>query len=46
MAPKGKSTSPKVARQAGRLLADPKTPKKYRAPIASDLAQAQKKKGM
>lgn len=35
-----KQTSPEVASQAGRDLADPKTPKKDRAPIASALAQA------
>jgi hypothetical protein len=38
------STSKKVASQAGKDLRDPKTPKKDRAPIASDLAQAKKKK--
>jgi hypothetical protein len=40
-------TSKKVASQAGKDLRDPKTPKKDRAPIASDLRQAppkQKKK--
>ena len=38
------STSKKVASQAGKDLRDSKTPKKDRAPIASDLAQAKKKK--
>jgi hypothetical protein len=37
-------TSKRVASQAGKDLRDPKTPKKDRAPIASDLAQAKKKK--
>jgi hypothetical protein len=37
-------TSKKVASKAGADLRDPKTPKKDRAPIASDLAQAKKKK--
>ena len=32
------------ASQAGKDLRDPKTPKKDRAPIASDLSQARKKK--
>jgi hypothetical protein len=35
-----KQTSPEVASQAGRDLADPKTPKQDRGPIASALAQA------
>jgi hypothetical protein len=34
------TTSKKIASQAGRDLRDPKTPKKDRGPIASDLAQA------
>jgi hypothetical protein len=38
------STSKKVASQAGKDLRDKKTPKKDRGPIASDLAQAKKKK--
>jgi hypothetical protein len=37
-------TSKKTASQAGKDLRDPKTPKKDRGPIASDLAQAKKKK--
>lgn len=37
-------TSKKTASQAGKDLRDPKTPKKDRAPIASDLSQARKKK--
>jgi len=37
-------TSKKTASKAGKDLRDPKTPKKDRAPIASDLAQAQHKK--
>lgn len=36
-------TSKKVAKQAGKDLRNPKTPKKDRAPIASDLTQAKKK---
>jgi len=36
-------TSKRTASQAGRDLRDPKTPKKDRAPIASDLAQAPRK---
>ena len=32
-------TSKKTASQAGKDLRDPKTPKKDRAPIASDLSQ-------
>src|SRR5450756_1013361 len=36
-------TSKKTASQAGKDLRDPKTPKKDRAPIASDLSQARKK---
>jgi hypothetical protein len=39
------STSKKVASQAGKDLRNPKTPKVVRAPIASDLSQAKKKKG-
>jgi len=38
------ATSKKVASQAGKDLRDPKTPKKDRAPIASDLSQAKGKK--
>jgi hypothetical protein len=34
------ATSKKVAKQAGKDLRNPKTPKQDRAPIASDLAQA------
>jgi hypothetical protein len=34
------TTSKKTASQAGKDLRDPKTPKKDRGPIASDLAQA------
>jgi hypothetical protein len=37
-------TSKRTASQAGKDLRDPKTPKKDRAPIASDLAQAKNKK--
>jgi hypothetical protein len=37
-------TSPKVASQAGKDLANPKTPKADRAPIASALAQTGKGK--
>ena len=37
-------TSKKTASQAGKDLRDPKTSKKDRGPIASDLAQAKKKK--
>ena len=37
-------TSKKTASQAGKDLRDPKTAKKDRAPIASDLSQARKKK--
>ena len=37
-------TSNKTASQAGKDLRDPKTSKKDRGPIASDLAQAKKKK--
>lgn len=40
----GMPTSKKVASQAGKDLRDPKTPKKDRGPIASDLAQVKKKK--
>jgi len=39
-----KQTSPKVASQAGRELANPNTPKWMRSVIASDLAQARPKK--
>lgn len=39
-----KVTSPKVAKIAAKLLKSPETPKKIRAPIASDLAQAVGKK--
>ncbi len=38
------ATSNKTASHAGKDLRDPKTPKKDRGPIASDLAQAKKKK--
>jgi len=38
------TTSKKVASQAGKDLRNPNTPKADRAPIASDLAQANKKK--
>jgi hypothetical protein len=38
------TTSKPVASKAGKDLQDPKTPKKDRAPIASDLAQAKKGK--
>jgi hypothetical protein len=37
-------TSKKTASQAGKDLRDPKTTKKDRPPIASDLSQAKKKK--
>lgn len=37
---KNEKTSPKVASQSGKLLGDKKTPKKFRAPIASALTQA------
>jgi hypothetical protein len=37
-------TSKKIASQAGKDLRDKKTPKKDRGPVASDLAQAKKKK--
>jgi hypothetical protein len=37
-------TSKRTASQAGKDLRDPKTPKKDRGPIASDLAQTKKKK--
>jgi hypothetical protein len=37
-------TSKKTASQAGKDLRDPRTPKRDRGPIASDLAQAKKKK--
>lgn len=36
------ATSTKVAKQTGKDLRNPATPKKDRAPIASDLAQAKK----
>ena len=36
-------TSPKVAKQAGKDLASPKTPKRDRPPIASALEQARRK---
>lgn len=39
----GMPTSKRVASQAGKDLRDPKTPKKDRPPIASDLAQAKQK---
>ena len=35
-----KTTSKRVAKKASKLLRDPKTPKKYRSVIASDLAQS------
>jgi len=38
------TTSKKTASQAGKDLRNPKTPKKDRGPIASDLAQARKKR--
>jgi hypothetical protein len=38
------TTSKKEASQAGKDLRDPKTPKKDRGPIASDLSQAPRKK--
>jgi hypothetical protein len=38
------TTSKKTASQAGKDLRDPKTPKKDRGPIASDLAQAKRPK--
>lgn len=37
---KNEKTSKKVAKKAGKLLGDPATPQKVRAPIASALAQA------
>ena len=37
---KNEKTSPKVASKAGKLLGDKNTPKKFKAPIASALAQA------
>jgi hypothetical protein len=37
------TTGKKTASQAGKDLRDPKTPKKDRGPIASDLAQAARK---
>lgn len=39
------ATSKKIASQAGRDLGNKATPKRDRGPIASDLAQAKKKKG-
>lgn len=36
------ATSKKVAKQAGKDLRNPATPKRDRAPIASDLAQTKK----
>ncbi|MDA8359279.1 MAG: hypothetical protein M0Z95_23920 [Actinomycetota bacterium] len=39
------ATSKKDATKAGRLLRDPKTPKPIRSVAASDLAQANSKKG-
>lgn len=41
---KNERTSKKIASKAGKLLADPKTPKKYRGPLASVLSQAPDKK--
>jgi len=38
------ATSKKVASQAGKDLRKKSTPKRDRAPIASDLAQAKRKK--
>lgn len=38
------TTSKKEASKAGKRLRDPKTPKKDRGPIASDLAQAKRQK--
>jgi hypothetical protein len=37
---KDKHTSPEMARLAGRVLADPKSPKRSRSLAASALAQA------
>jgi hypothetical protein len=39
----GKGTGPKPASDAGKLLRDPKTPKKAKEVAASDLAQAPRK---
>ena len=38
------TTSKEEASKAGKELQNPKTPEKYRGPIASDLAQAEKEK--
>jgi hypothetical protein len=38
------TTSKKEASQAGKDLRDPRTPKRDRGPIASDLAQAARKR--
>lgn len=38
------TTSKKIAKQAGKDLRSKGTPKKDRGPIASDLAQAKKRK--
>jgi hypothetical protein len=40
----GMTSSKKEASKAGADLRDPKTPKKDRGPIASDLSQAKPKK--
>jgi hypothetical protein len=37
------TTSKPIAKQAGKDLRDPKTPKRDKGPIASDLAQAKQK---
>jgi hypothetical protein len=39
----GKGTGPKPASDAGKLLRNPKTPKKDKEVAASDLAQAPRK---
>jgi hypothetical protein len=39
------ATGKKQASQAGKDLANPKTPKQDRGPIASDLAQTPRKSG-
>jgi hypothetical protein len=36
---KGKTTSPRIASVAGKLLSNPRTPKSVRRVAASDLAQ-------
>lgn len=40
-----KQTSPKVAKIAGKLLSNPKTPTAVKKVAASDLAQARPRKG-